>query len=32
MFLVRCASAGFSPSISSVARVVIVVIGTRKSW
>ena len=32
MFLVRCPSAALSPSMSSVARVVIEVIGTRKSW
>jgi hypothetical protein len=31
-FLVRCASAGFRPSMSSVARVVSVVIGTWKTW
>ncbi len=31
-FLVRCASAGFSPSMSSVARVVNVVIGTCRTW
>ena len=31
-FLVRWPSAGFSPSISSVARVAIEVIGTRKTW
>ena len=32
MFLVRCPSAGLRPSMSSVARVAIEVIGTRKSW
>ncbi len=31
-FLVRCASAGLRFSISSVARVVSVVIGTSKVW